>query len=103
MSAIGRVRQRLSYTRGYADGLRYRLPYKSPWWADSVIYSQAYVEGYKRHNEKGSIRSPRILPATVVMLLLALCATAYMLRVASHATNTPPTDVSSQSRAPQVR
>jgi len=47
MAWLHNLRQTLSYKIGHAQGLRYRLPYKAPWWADALVYERAYQDGYK--------------------------------------------------------
>jgi hypothetical protein len=39
--------QTLSYKIGFAHGLRNRRPFSCPWWLDRVVYSLAFMEGFK--------------------------------------------------------
>jgi len=41
---LRRVHQSLSYKLGFAHARR-RKPCKCPWWADRIVYGQAYIDG----------------------------------------------------------
>lgn len=88
--------------QGYAHGLRYRLPYKCPWWADSVTYSRAYMDGYRQHDGKREVRAP--IKVVVVIVLSVLSATAvYSFWRPTYLNFSTLTDVSSQLRVPAAK
>ena len=49
-AAAGSGSAAVSYKIGYGDGLR-GLPYRCPWWADSIVCGLAYIDGRKAYLE----------------------------------------------------
>jgi hypothetical protein len=52
MAWIRDFHQTLSYKLGFAHGLRNRQPFLSPWWADRMVYSLAFMDGLKARPAK---------------------------------------------------